>query len=304
MEKRMFQKKFFSKFSRILSILYLFAVLIQQRVLANDSDQVFYNFSTDPIDVVIPCTSKDLVTLEKCIEGIKNNCSQIRRVIVVSSNKLTDNAEWFDEKNYPFDKFAVACHLFHGDEKAAYEFCQGHSRIGWYYQQLLKLYAPYIIPDISENVLILDSDTIFLNPVIFLNSEFAGLYNTGHEYNPAYFVQANSLIPGFKKYFSEYSGITHHMLFQRCILNDLFQTVEKHHQMEFWKAFCESASHDNNLFAGASEYEIYFNFAFKRTSQVKIRPLYRAEIRNLNEVSLYQAQGFHYISCHSYLRGD
>ena len=42
-------------------------------------------------------------------------------------------------------------------------------RIGWYYQQLLKQYAPFVIPKISSNVLILEPDTIFLKQVTFMN---------------------------------------------------------------------------------------------------------------------------------------
>ncbi|MFN4174741.1 MAG: hypothetical protein ACK4HV_06525, partial [Parachlamydiaceae bacterium] len=43
-----------------------------------------YNFTNDPIDVVIPSTEKDLYTLDLCIDGIRTNCSGVRRIIVIS----------------------------------------------------------------------------------------------------------------------------------------------------------------------------------------------------------------------------
>ena len=41
-------------------------------------------------------------------------------------------------------------------------------RNGWYLQQLLKLYAGNIIPDILNKYLVIDAGTCFLKPSIFL----------------------------------------------------------------------------------------------------------------------------------------
>ncbi len=254
-----------------------------------------FHFVDFPIDVVIPCVEKDLITLDLCIDGIKENGVKIRRVIVVSKNKLTDQVEWFDEAAYPFSLEDVAGHLPHND-------LQMHERRkGWYYQQLLKLYAPLVIPDISPNVLILDSDTIFLNPVSFLNEENGGMYNPGNEYNPPYFTHAARLIPGLSRLFPEYSGIAHHMVFQKPVIEDLFHRVESLHSAPFWQVFCQSVEPEC-LFAGASEYELYFNYVFSRTSQTTIRKLKWKNIQRLSEISSYQAQGLHYVSIHSWNR--
>src|ERR1700733_3334651 len=117
------------------------------------SEEVFYPFTSDPIDVVIPSIEKDAMTLELCIAGIRKNCSSIRKVIVVSSKQLTHKAEWFDESRYPFSKKDVAFYLSKGvSQRTSSLLQQQDSRLGWYYQQLLKLYAPFVIPDISPNV--------------------------------------------------------------------------------------------------------------------------------------------------------
>ena len=264
---------------------------------------VVYPFRPDPIDVVIPSTHKDLATLELCIKGIKQNC-QVRRVIVVSSEKLTDNAEWFDETAFPFSKSDVALQLHNNQEKnAAQYYLYSKSRLGWYYQQLLKFYAPFVIPGISSNVLILDSDTIFLNPVKFLNSSYAGLYNTGSDLRPSYFNHADRLTDGaVKRLYQNYSGVSHHMLFQKCVLEDLFALVETIHNKEFWKAFCNCVDPTEVNSSGASEYEIYFNFVLSRTKQVEIRKLMWKDVPTLEGMIKYKLRGYHYVSCHDWNR--
>lgn len=262
-----------------------------------------YQFTLDPIDVVIPCDAKDQEILETCIEGIKSNCKQIRRVIVVSPEKLTDHAEWFDEKKYPFDKFKISIHLLPKDVEVSQEFrSQANARTGWYYQQLLKLYAAFVIPDISPNILILDADSIFLNPITFMDFEGKGLYNTASENHLPYFVHAEKLIPGLKKQHPGVSGITHHMLFQKCIVQDLFKVVEQAHGKEFWKAFCECVDRADVCYSGASEYEIYFNFLFSKTKHAKMRRLKHLNAREVEQISTLKAQGYTYVSYHSYER--
>lgn len=256
--------------------------------------KVVYQFDKDPIDVVIVCIAKDLRTLEMCIEGIKKNAQSIRRVIVISPEKLTDNAEWFNEELFPFSKKDILKILFN-DENHKTDW------IGWIYQQLLKLYSPLVIPNISPNVLLLDADTTFLNPVSFRDEvSGAGFFNTGIEYHPPYFAHAQRLLPGFRKVYQEYSGISHHMLIQRPILLDLFLTVEAVFNTSFFEAFCRCIDIRDVENSCASEYEIYFNFALLRTDQCKIRQLNwgNAKLQNLQP---FKNAGYHYISCHTYL---
>lgn len=292
-----------SKSKQFIFVWILFLSHALSHASSDDVYKVVYDFSDEPIDVVIPTTYKDLETLNLCIEGIRNNCSQVRRIIVVSPEPLTDQAEWFDETKYPFSKEEVSFYLNQGDFNRSQEYlADPKSRLGWYYQQLLKFYAPFVIKDISSNVLILDSDTIFLKPVVFTNSQFAGLYTTSVEDNPAYFKHASKLIPGFRQIFQDYSGISHHMLFQRCVLEDLFQVVNSCHQIEFWKAFCLCVDEVDLVFAGASEYEIYFNFLFSRTSQAEIRQLKQRNIRSVQALDYFRSCDFDYVSCHSWSR--
>lgn len=262
-----------------------------------------FTFLHDPIDVVIPCTEKDLSTLSYCITGIKKYGHNVRRVIVVANRRLSERAEWFDEKLFPFSKEDVAFYLCKQDPARTHDYLSHpQPRVGWYYQQLLKFYAPFVIPDISSNVLILDSDTIFLNPVKFLNGDHAGMYHVREDYHEPYFIHAKKLIPNFGKVFEKGGAITHHMLFQRDVLSHLFKTVETHHQTDFWKAFCLCVADEDIYLSGASEYEIYFNYLFSNSKTPRVRSLKTLDVDNLKEMMILKRKGYHAVSCHSYSR--
>src|SRR5579872_6143124 len=242
--------------------------------LWGDIAKTTFLLTTDPIDVVIPCAPKDLRTLDFCIEGIKKNGANLRRIIVVSREKLTDKAEWFQEEAYPFSKEDLALEIFRGDAEAAYQFIhRPDTRIGWVFQQFLKLYAPFVIPDLSPNVLILDADVIFFRPISFMDGQGEPYFTPADEYHGPYFAHGERLISGWRRVHPRISGIAHHMLFQKPILEDLFDVIRQEHQMEPWKAICQATDLEDIQFSGISEYELYFNYARLRTWQGTIRPL-------------------------------
>jgi hypothetical protein len=262
-----------------------------------------YNFKKEKIDVVIPCARKDIPTLEMCIKSIRRYGKDVRRIIVVSDEQFSSSAEWFDEKCFPFTREDLALAIF-GNEEEARQFIEvSRANINWIYQQFLKLYAAFVIPNISSNVLILDSDTVFLRPVSFLHEKRYAFFNPGTEYHLPYFAFMHRAIPGLSRVFSEHSGISHHMLFQKEILEDLFATIKAVHGDDvIWKSLCRSIDVTSLYNSCMSEYELYFNFAFSRTKQVKIRQLRWKNVSSIEEIKQSQREGYDFVSCHSYLR--
>lgn len=262
-----------------------------------------YTLNNELLDVVIVANAGDRESLDACIDGIWENCKQIRRVLVVSTESLTDRGEWVDEALFPFTRDDVAYYLTKEDPVLAEAFFKSSpNALEEYYQQLIKFYAAFSIPGISSNVLILDPGTVFLNPVQFLNSNYAGLFDPAKETSHTHFKHAAALVPNFKKYFFTYSGRSGHMVFQKAILDDLFTLVEDKHRMDFWKAFCLAVENDNLKIDGASEYEIYMNFAFSRTNQLRIRKLKSLRVVALSAMAPLKAYGHHYITCPQALR--
>ncbi len=249
----------------------------------------------EPIDVIIPCVKKDLPVVEYAIKGIRMHCSDVRRVIVVSPEKLTESAEWFPESEYPFTKKDVNARMVGVPE--------GYWRAGWYYQQLLKCYVFRAIPDLADHVLLLDADTVFFHKVRFIDDKGRMLLCPGREYHKAYFRHMAKFLPGLKRMNQRLSGISNHMLINRGVMEDLFARVEEHNQKPFWHAFMDCVEPSSYKFSGASEYEIYFNFCLKfHPEKVRVRKLKWKNMRKLTGVDPSTNSIYDFGSFHSWMR--
>lgn len=267
-------------------------------------------YSKEPIDIVIPSAEKDYKMLELAVKQIRENIKNIRRIIVISATKPSFEVEWFDETLFPFSKIDVSKALLKNeslDFENDLEPCV-KNRIHWYLQQLLKFYAPFVIPDISSNVLIIDSDIIFLNPAVFQDKQDHPCFGIGSEYHPSYFGQMKRLLPGLRRRHENYSGIVHLMLFQKCVLDDLFSLVESRHKEPFWKAWCHCVALEDLAESGGSEYEIYFNFILDRSKDPVTLNVFKWKNEsfndNMEDLELYRREGYHYVACHHYLRKE
>lgn len=261
---------------------------------------IYFSFANkQQIDVVIPCCKKDQKVLEACIDGIRRYGHHVRRVIVVSSEPLTAKAEWFDEKRYPFQLLDLGQTLFPNDPKQAEWFATQAPKRGWIYQQLLKLYAPLVIPNLSSQVLILDSDVRFLKPVSFITPTGVGLYNLkcGRPY-PAYLDHIHRLLPKLPITFSRRSAVCHHMLFQKQVIDALFQAIEEEHHCPPWQALCKCIDLAELNRSCLSEYELYLNYLFSCPSRGLVRLL---KWHDFSSSVPHLKSCYTYIACHNYI---
>jgi hypothetical protein len=234
-------------------------------------------------DIVIPVGPNDLNKIEKMIEHTKKFIIGYRNIYIVSKNKIDLSCIFINENIFPFNIESIA------------KFLGGNTRNGWYFQQLIKLYSGFVIPDILNNYLVIDADTFFLKETTFFKDGLP-LYNTGTEYHIPYFEHMNKMHPSLKKIKLE-SGICHHMMFQKNILEELFKLIEDFHDKKFWECFLSCVNPKEILGSGASEYEIYFTYLH----------IYKPDkfiIRNLkwyNNSKINENKQMDYISCHWYL---
>lgn len=83
---------------------------------------------------------------------------------------------------------------------------------------------------------------------------------------------------------------------------DLFKTIRNFHNTDPWQALCRCCDPHELYGSALSEYEIYFNFAFAKTNQVKMRNLTRTEFKyNAYLLDLYRQEHYHYVSCHTWM---
>jgi len=242
------------------------------------------------IDVVVVSHEKDIPTLGDCIRGIRENIQDLGRVIVVSEYQYTDEAEWFNERSFPFNKEGI------------YERLEFPFMTGWYFQQLIKLYAWQVIPDLSEHYLHIDADIVFMRPVEFIKNGKMLYDNSTNNHNP-YFVHMKNMHPDFIKTFDDKNGMVHHILYYRKYIKEIFDLVEGYHGKDFWKVFCDSLQEGETN--SACEMEIYFNYIFRcHKDKVELRKVIWEDVSDFDNIEKYRReQNFDFVGFHAYMRG-
>ncbi len=235
-------------------------------------------------DIVIPVGPNDIDVIKGQIEYTKRNIIGYRNIFLIYKNTLLQiqNCITISEDIFPFTIKTVE--EYHGKL----------SRNGWYLQQLLKLYAGKVIPGISENYLVIDSDTFFLKPVRFIDNNKT-LYAYGSEYNIPYFDHMLKLHTSFKKMDSSKSGICHHMMFNTSIIKEMIDLVESYHQDKFFKVFLTSVEPSNYEKSGASEYELYFNYILQyHPNEILVRKLLWNNVECLTNKGINDYESVHW----------
>lgn len=281
-------------------------------------------------DIVIVAHSKDKDTLKICIERIKKHIKNYKNIYLISKENFLPNEsiKWVNEKLFPFTKKDISDILSNA--------CPPY-RHGWYYQQLLKLYI-YRIVEIEKYYLVIDADVIILNDFDLFDKTGKPYFTTGDEYNSPYFDHMKLLLPNSEK-MSKFSGISHHMMFDKQILQEIFATTENAHKayvgamtsnklnlnmialkksaelmrtgaitlekIPFWKNFLECVvrcikGNNYKSLSIASEYEIYFNYVLKyHYSKYICRNIKWKDIEELN-LEEYKNDYYKYVVYHDY----
>ena len=228
-------------------------------------------------DVVIPLGPNDVKRFGQQLEHTRKYVIGYRRIYVVafdpeaitlsgtsSNDSIDEQVIIVPESVFPFSKNTVS--VYHG----------ANSRNGWYFQQLLKMYAWDYLDGLLDRYLVVDADTFFINPTRFETVDGKCLYNFAREYHPPYFEHMARMSPIFTRTY-ELSGICHHMLFETRVVKEIIGQVEARHKgKRFWEVFleCVEAGLRHGIGSGASEYELYFHYIMKtRLDEVEIREL-------------------------------
>lgn len=240
---------------------------------------------TGLFDIVIPVGPHDIECVRAQVIFTKKNVIGYRRIYLVSYDPTVkiDGCITIDERSFPFTIENVS--TIHGKS----------DRNGWYLQQLLKLYAGKVIPNILGRYLVIDADTFFLKPTTFVQDNKC-LYNFGHDDRHRWYFEHMARLDKDLLAVDEKSGICHHMMLETRFVAEFMAKIEESHKDTFYNVFLKAAT-DTSI-SCASEYEIYFNYVrTHHADAIAIRELKYAD------VSTFDTTGDEdYISCHWYLR--
>jgi hypothetical protein len=239
------------------------------------------------IDVVIPVGPNDRDTAKITAMSIQKNILDVRTIWIVSHEDLHISGTTFvneSELNFKLQDIRTILKV--------------DSRAGWYFQQLIKLYIPTLIPSILQHYLVVDADTFFLRPCRFVE-DGRPVFNLGNEFHQPYFDHMQRLYPSLMKPMM-YSGITHTLLYDRRWLKELISLVEEHHKGKiFWKIYLDEVDPDHKEKSGAAENELYFTYCIlAHIRDITIKTLKWTDISSIDEIN----NDLDYVSLHWYRR--
>jgi hypothetical protein len=239
-------------------------------------------------DIVLPVGPNEVPIIQDVVKLVMTNVKGFNKIYLLTPDETLniENCTTINENIFPFNKEEIT--------KILGESC----RINWVYQQLLKLYAVNIIPNCLDNILILDSDVFVLKELYFIDDN-KPIFTVGYEYTHEYHEHSKRLHPSLIRAHHDYSGVSHHMVFNKKHLNELFELIEKFHNRPFFNIFLEAIdTRDKNDFK-CSEYEIYFNFmCLYHADEIVIRHLRWANVFYLNDNTINE---YDYVSIPKYL---
>lgn len=241
-------------------------------------------------DIVIPVGPKDVGRVARVVEMAKKNAIAHRNIYIVTRCVVPPelNSRVIPETTFPFSVANIRKHPTDRD--------------GWYFQQLVKMYAGEYIPGILPQYLVLDSDTFIVRPTIFLDHRGRLLFDYGTEHHAPYFVHMKRLHPSLRKVHADKSGICHHMMFDKKLVREMMDMVEQHHQnkLPFYRLFIDLVPEENYTGSGASEYEMFFNYmCIHHPEKMMLRP--KRISQNAQVGMNYEDTDVHLISYHWYI---
>ena len=244
----------------------------------------------DEFDILFLCHEKDKEILKQSLGHAKKNIIGYRKIFLLSKKNFfpkDEEVSFIDERVFPFNK-------------KDFETYAPAGRAGWYFQQFLKLYFFKVLrKNVLDNLLIIDADTIFIRKTSFFENG-RPLYNVETGYHQPYYEILKKIL-GFGKQNPFFSGTTHHMLYQRKYMNDIFKIVTKRKGREFWEEIMNNINRETE--AGFSEQDLYFNYILRyHPKKIKIRKLKFIDFPHYGQgwFKFFRFLGYDYVSSHEY----
>lgn len=260
------------------------------------------------LDAVIVAHPKDFVTLPSVISClILNSVNPIRKfVIAVPEFVIRESRELSLELSASFgvDITVMSETALVPDATIKMIRDKFGERSGWLLQQVLKLEAVLMGGDTPK--LIIDADTVIASRQLFLDHEGRQLLHVSSEYQDSYYAFLSKLADLPTPF---YTHVSHHMVMQRDILNEIMTRLGVHSTHDLLQRAIEFCNSNPELTVSL-DYEFYGQFAkLFASDRIQLSRLCNLTVREfpsnrkaLDRLLLTASRHFKSLSFHSYLR--
>jgi hypothetical protein len=208
------------------------------------------------IEVIFVSKLEDIQILGLAVNSVvKNSINPISRVVIaVPENQVRSTSEYFfnSSNEAPIEVISENNLVPQSAIELIKQRCP--ERFGWILQQILV--ASFILSTKSENVLVVDSDTLIIRPQVWIdNAQRQILMPTFELHSPYYdfFQHVSAKYPT-----PRLSFVSHHMLVQASIFREVYEVFGGDINTALEQAFSFSDLSDNSPFD--LKYEIYAQY--------------------------------------------
>lgn len=230
------------------------------------------------MDAIIPCHPKDYEMLETCIDHIRKNAPHVNTIYVITPHNMNTNIpniKFVNESAFPFTRQDVLNEIKDPG---------GEEILHWYLQQLLKIYAKDVIPDLSDTFLVFDADCILLKPIEI--SENVMYYTPNENGENKYHRHIKRLFPSIDIDVTK-SGVVDFQVWKKSVWNEIIQQTLDFHANEnkpFWKILLHEVTEQQ----GCSEYEVYYQY-YTNTYRCATRELIYSISNRVSELNNFDS---------------
>jgi hypothetical protein len=228
---------------------------------SQNPDSPISEHSRSGVEILYVAKAEDIQLLNYSISNaIKNTLNEVKCVtVIVPDNDQTRVKESL--KTIQFEINVIIESTVIDSDVVNLIMKNKPDRFGWILQQVLV--AQYILNSSSNNILIVDADTIIINPQVWVGDDGTQILLPTYELHRPYydFFQSKSA----KYPDPRYSFVSHHMLIQSDIFREIF---------DIWKGSVKEALIDALNYADIGEnspfdlkYEIYAQYLLKNYSE-------------------------------------
>jgi len=253
--------------------------------------------SDTPLDILIPVIDKDSDSLPYVVDSAREHIRHpIRNIYLVCPAQSVRVREIAGEKGCICVDEASLLPIGKGD--IGYR-VGGVDRSGWLYQQFLKWCGDQFTTE--DHYLILDSDTVLIEPHVFV-SRGKQVFDYCDEYHQPYFEAIGRLLGFFPA--CPVSFTSHHSLVSKKVMSELKAEIERIHGVEWYRAIMGIV--DQSQMSSQSDYDTYAHFFFKNHKDEMLvrywfnKSLPRASLSELDLLKRRYSGKYRTLSFHEY----